>query len=93
MKLTSIEKETIINFNEGELAVNVYTYNPRLRRRLRNLKEQQPDEVTVNYDGDYSDYDLPKSWIRINPPRRVAPLSEEQRRNRITTLHRVTGNE
>lgn len=32
--LTNYERETIINFNEGENTASVYTHNKKLRRRL-----------------------------------------------------------
>ncbi len=35
--LTQEEKETIINFNEGEYTVNVFTYNQRWQRRMAEI--------------------------------------------------------
>ena len=37
MKLTSIEKETIINFNEAERTASIYTHNEALKRQLLEL--------------------------------------------------------
>ena len=33
-RLTKIEKETIILFNEGESTASIYTYNAGLKKRL-----------------------------------------------------------
>ena len=37
MKLTKIEQETVINFNEAEATASVYTHSKALRRRLEKL--------------------------------------------------------
>ena len=38
-RLTKIEKETIILFNEGESTASIYTYNAGLKKRLlRSVK-------------------------------------------------------
>ena len=36
-KLSKYEKETIVNFNEGETEATVYTHNIDLKRRLGSL--------------------------------------------------------
>lgn len=79
MKLTKYEQETIINFTEADQIAGVYTHNKALIRRLEKLAQEYPGEVTLeksSYWGQAMDYSIPKSWIRINPPRK---LSEEQR--------------
>lgn len=81
------EKETILNFNEGEHMANVYTYNKRLIKRLLELEKNFPNEVVgkISKDG-CADFEIPKGWVRINPPRRVAELSEEQKAQRVRLL-------
>ena len=34
MKLTMLERETILNFNEAERGASVYTHNLALKRKL-----------------------------------------------------------
>ena len=36
-KLSKYEKETIINWNEGETIASIYTFNASLKRRLEDL--------------------------------------------------------
>lgn len=79
MKLTRYEQETIINFNEEEKSASVYTHNRPLIRKLEKLAKERPGEVRlvkVSHLGQAVEYYVPKSWLRINPPRQ---LSEEQR--------------
>lgn len=90
--MMNIEKETIINFNEDEATANVYTYNARLKRRLQDLSQQYPNEVVENHSGNYTDYEVPKGRIRINPPRRAAVLTEQQKQDRVAALRRGRGN-
>lgn len=79
--LTNMEKETIIIYNEADPSADVFTYNSTLQRRLADLEQQRPKEVTRtardDTDGQTSvTYTLPKTWVKINPPR---VLSEEQK--------------
>ena len=36
-KLSKYEKETIINWNEGETIASIYTFNASLKRRLEDF--------------------------------------------------------
>ena len=87
MRLTNLERETIILFNEAEGAASVYTFNGRIKKRLEELHIQHKTDVSLQRaDGDSVTYKLPKSWIRINAPRKVKPLSEEQKAKLLKRL-------
>jgi hypothetical protein len=77
MKLTKYEKETILNFNEGEPTASVYTFNPTLKKRLAAFSEAYPDlcrkESTPDEDG--VSYVIDKSRLSI---RLIAPYSKER---------------
>lgn len=77
--LTNYERETIINFNEGEDTMSVYTHNRALRRKLEQLAQDRPEECRlyrVTHWNEAVEYYVPKSWVHIYPPRQI---SEEQR--------------
>ena len=80
-KLNSIERETIITFNETPEPAEVFTHNPAMIRRLDALHEEgEPVEVVrvESVNGvNLREYRVPKSWISVRRPRRV---SEEQRK-------------
>jgi len=71
-KLTKIEQETIIIFNELEQTAEVYTHNARLRRQLADVRETHPDEVTLKKADDACvTYTLPKAWVKVRPKRKA----------------------
>lgn len=78
MKLTKIEKETIILFNEAEQTAGISTYNSVLIKRLDGFCNTRPDEIKLISTGSTGcrEYELPKKWIKINVG---IQLSDEQR--------------
>ena len=83
MALSSIEKETIITFNEEEQQADIFTFNSTLRKRLAELKERFPNLVKLNSqdetDGQTSiSYTIPKKFVKINPTR-TRKFTDEQR--------------
>ena len=45
MKLSNIEKETILCWNEAEATASVYTYNQTLKTQLSELCQTYPEQV------------------------------------------------
>lgn len=76
--LTSYERETIINFNEEEKVASVYTYNKSLRNKLNKLLGVNQDIHVIRSSDEMSEFEVPKSWIKVSPPKQVN-LSDEQR--------------
>lgn len=79
MRLTNYERETIINFNEGESTASVYTHNSTMRHRLEQLAQERPEEcrlVKTCHDGEAVEYYIPKKGLRVNPGMK---LTDEQR--------------
>ena len=75
MKLTNVEKETVINFNEAERAASVYTYNEVLKRQLSELCRTHPEQVRQTAANGWGGltFELPKRWLRVTPPRVLSP--------------------
>ncbi len=79
MKLSNIEKETIINFNEAARTASVYTHNAALKERLLELCQTHPEQVrqtAANAWGGLT-FELPKKWLKITPPRKPTPAQLE----------------
>ena len=75
MKLTNMERETIVTFNEAERIANFYTHNPALQAQLQELCRKYPDQVrqtAANAWGGLT-FELPKKWLRVKPPRVLSP--------------------
>ena len=80
MKLSKIEQETIILFNEAEAEAEVYTHNAKLKKRLENAAKKHPELYKLkekNAHGGVS-YVFPKKYLAITF--RV-PMSDEGRAN------------
>ncbi len=75
MKLSKIEQETIINFNEAEGTASVYTHNEALKHQLLALCRTHPDQVLqtdANRWGGLT-FALPKKWLKVSTPRVLSP--------------------
>jgi hypothetical protein len=78
MKPTKYEKETIINYNEGEQEAVIYTYNADLKRRLESFSQKYPAlcHMTRSTAEGSVTYVMDKSRISI---RLVPPYSENRK--------------
>ena len=77
-KRSKYEKETIINFNEGEAEASIYTFNTGLKRRLADFSRKYPllcRLVRSTSEGSVT-YVLDKSRLSI---RLIPPYSEERK--------------
>lgn len=71
------ERETIINFNEADDTASVYTHNRAIQNKLNKLRDEYDIEVADAGDG-WTEYMVPKKWIKVAPPRQVN-YTDEQR--------------
>lgn len=75
------EKETIINFNDGEKSASYFTLNDAKKRMLLKLKEERPNEVTIKeMPGGGLEAVFPKDWVKVRPPR---IMTDEQREKAV----------
>lgn len=65
MKLTPIERETIILYNQAEATAEVYTHDPKLVDKLRRIAEKHPDQVVKK---DRQTYIVPKRCVSVREP-------------------------
>lgn len=76
-KLSKYERETIVNFNEGESEASIYTFNADLKRRLAEFSRKYPllcRLERITQEGSVT-YVLDKSRLSI---RLLPPYSEER---------------
>lgn len=76
--LTNYEKETIINYNNEERTAQVFTYHRALQNKLNKLLGVNPDISALRRGDEWCEYIVPKSWIKVSPPRQVN-YTDEQR--------------
>ena len=73
MKLSLVERETILLYNQAEPMAEVYTHDPRLMEKLELLAKKHPDQITRK---DAHNFTVPKrlSLIHILSTRIVSKL-------------------
>jgi len=71
MKLSRIEQETIILYNEAEATAGVFTYDSKLLGKLERLAEKYPEQIRCTGEQKYI---VPKACILVREP-----YSEERR--------------
>ena len=83
-KLTRYEKETIINFNEGENEAYIFTYNKKWQRHLETVMLLKAEEIN---DVGGKSYTLPKDRIRLpQPKRKLTDKQKKQLADRLRDL-------
>ena len=65
MKLTAIEQETIILYNQAESAAEVETYDVRLLEKLNQLAEKYPDQIQKTGERRFT---VPKRCVSVREP-------------------------
>ena len=83
-KLTLLEEETIILYNQGEKEIEIYTHDPVL---IKKLKEQQQTArlKTVNKHGGYT-YIISKSELIIRPRNHSTGATLEKQRKQAKKM-------
>ena len=65
MKLTPIEQETIILYNQAEATAEVETYDARLLEKLNRLAEKYPDQIQKTGERRFI---VPKRCVSVREP-------------------------
>ena len=76
--LSNYEKETIINYNNEESTAQVFTYHRALQNKLNKLIGVNPDISILRHGDEWTEYIVPKKWIKVSPPRQIN-YTDEQR--------------
>ena len=84
-ELDPYERETIILMNEADEQAELFTYNRKLHRRMRDLMKKCPSLVHFQKENGAGGrtYAFPKEWVKIQPS---LVRSERQRAH----LERIT---
>lgn len=64
-KLSLVEQETIINYNQAEAVAEIYTHDPRLMKKLNQLSEKYPDQIIRK---DTHNFTVPKRCVSVREP-------------------------
>jgi len=70
IRLSNLERETIINFNEEEQTMSVYTCSKSLIRKLDALCTKMPEIYHImRHDEVSKTYEFPKKYLVIGKPK------------------------
>ena len=82
--LTREDRETVINFNEGDPMVNVFTYDKRWQHRMAEMGIK-----AIRTEGQAREYEFPKKWLRLPvKPRQLTQAQREAAGKRLQTVPR-----
>ena len=79
IKLSLLEQETVVSFNRKEDFAEVSTNVETIKRLMRKRGVEPIGDTQAGY----SHYRVPKSWIKISPPRIVSEKQKELARQRM----------
>lgn len=79
-RLSKLEQETVIVFNEAEQQAQIYTFNKTLRKRLSGFCEKYPDQFSFRGDNTFI---VPKKRITVTAPRSLTPEQKEKIRQNL----------
>ena len=72
-------KETAFDYVSCDAHATFYTTEAKWIRKIKSLQQSHPNEVTItNETKDSILVHIPKSWMKITPPRKMT-LTDEQR--------------
>ena len=86
MNLTPAEKETIILTSEADETASVFTFDTRLKAKLKQLHERFPDKIYPDKEVKHGavSYIVPKNCIVIYPPQTAERKAAARERAKIT---------
>lgn len=84
-KLTQLEQETIILYNQGEKDVEIYTHDPVLIKKLKE-RPQIARLKCVNKFGGYT-YIVPKNELRIGFKMHYTGEALKKRRSQVDKMN------
>lgn len=79
-KLSTIERETIIIYNEAEPMATVFTCNKALTKKLKQMALEREDTTLIKEDIYGGEFVLPKRFVAINKPR---VMTDEQMKDAV----------
>ena len=65
MKLSLVERETILLYNQAEPMAEVYTHYPHVMEKLERLAKKHPYQITRNVAHNFT---VPKRCVSVREP-------------------------
>ena len=84
--INSNKKKLYPSYNEAESSANIYTHNVALRNKLLKLSQTEADLRMIHLGADMIEVEVPKKWIRVNPPRKLSEQTRLELKERMLAL-------
>ena len=82
IELSLLEQETILLYNQAELAAQIYTHDPKLMKKLNRLAGKHPEQIIKK---DAHNFIVPKRCVSVREP------YSEKRRKAASERARAAG--
>lgn len=93
MKLSLLEQETILLYNQAEQTADIYTHDPKLMKKLSALSKEYPKQVIKK---DAHNFVVPKNCVSVRKPccdeHRKAARERAKTNGYLPPLRSRTGN-
>lgn len=91
MKLSKVEQETIVLFNEGDADAEVYTHNAKLKKKLETAAKKNPTLYRLMMKNAYGGvtYIFPKKYLTMIFR---DEMSDKQHQNAMKQLQKMKNN-
>ena len=80
MNLSPYERETIINWNQGDTNANVFTYDKSLMRKIDKIRSNNKAVTLLREGNGFREYSLPKTMLTIKEQRKYSEETLEKLR-------------
>ena len=80
MNLSPYERETIINWNQGDANASVFTYDKSLMRKIDKIRSNNKAVTLLREGNGFREYNLPKTMLTIKEQRKYSEETLEKLR-------------
>lgn len=80
MNLSPYERETIINWNQGDANASVFTYDKSLMRKIEKIRSNNKAVTLLREGNGFREYSLPKTMLTIKEQRKYSEETLEKLR-------------
>jgi uncharacterized protein YsxB (DUF464 family) len=90
MKISLYEQETIINYNQEEQDADVYTYDEKLIKKLKECCKNYPEKFKFcKSEGEAHYFKVHKKYISIKSPKNISEKQKANLKERAETMRKL----
>lgn len=83
------EQETIILYDRAHSQATIYTFEPSLKRKLKEMAKLFPDKVILESEDNGSvEYIVPKNLVSVRKPRTLSDETKEKMKSNCAKIRK-----